>query len=108
MSENTLLLNEGIPRAYRGKKLRLKNILFFPSKSEGIYPQILMEVPAKIDLEGNFSIFFRRSFFPSVCPRYALGMPSFNNSVLTRETFSHRNYSPKEIQKIAYCPTGTK
>ena len=25
-----LLLNEGIPRAYRGKKLRLKNILFFP------------------------------------------------------------------------------
>ena len=31
-----LLLNEGIPRAYRGKKLRLKNILFFPSKSEGI------------------------------------------------------------------------
>ena len=32
----TLLLNEGIPRAYRGKKLRLKNILFFPSKSEGI------------------------------------------------------------------------
>ena len=33
---STLLLNEGIPRAYRGKKLRLKNILFFPSKSEGI------------------------------------------------------------------------
>ena len=32
----TLLLNEGILRAYRGKKLRLKNILFFPSKSEGI------------------------------------------------------------------------
>ena len=32
----TLLLNEGIPRAYRGKKLPLKNILFFPSKSEGI------------------------------------------------------------------------
>ena len=32
----TLLLNEGIPRAYRGKKLRLKNILFFPSKYEGI------------------------------------------------------------------------
>ena len=31
-----LLLNEGIPRAYRGKKLRLKNILLFPSKSEGI------------------------------------------------------------------------
>ena len=30
------------------------------------------------DLEGNFSIFFRRSFFP----RYALGMPSFNNSVV--------------------------
>ena len=27
---NTLLLNEGIPRAYRGKKLCLKNILFFP------------------------------------------------------------------------------
>ena len=26
----TLLLNEGIPRAYRGKKLRLKNILLFP------------------------------------------------------------------------------
>ena len=32
----TLLLNEGIPRAYRGKKLCLKNILKFPSKSEGI------------------------------------------------------------------------
>ena len=31
-----LLLNEGIPRAYQGKKLRLNNILFFPSKSEGI------------------------------------------------------------------------
>jgi len=27
--------------------------------------------------EGNNSIFFRRSFFPW----YALGMPSFNNSV---------------------------
>jgi hypothetical protein len=25
-----LLLNEGIPRAYRGKKLRLKNILSLP------------------------------------------------------------------------------
>ena len=34
--QTTLLLNEGIPRAYRGKNLRLKNILFFPSKSEGI------------------------------------------------------------------------
>ena len=34
--ESTLLLNEGIPRAYQGKKLHLKNILFFPSKSEGI------------------------------------------------------------------------
>ena len=33
---HTLLLNEGIPRAYQGKKLHLKNILFFPSKSEGI------------------------------------------------------------------------
>ena len=45
--EHTLLLNEGIPRAYRGKKLCLKNILFFPSKSEGITLRILMEVPAK-------------------------------------------------------------
>ena len=36
LAKNTLLLNEGIPRAYRGKKLCLKNILFFPSKSEGI------------------------------------------------------------------------
>ena len=26
----TLLLNEGIPRALKGKKLRLKNILLFP------------------------------------------------------------------------------
>ena len=25
-----LLLNEGIPRALKGKKLRLKNILLFP------------------------------------------------------------------------------
>ena len=31
----SLLLFEGIPRAYRGKKLRLKNILFFPSKYNG-------------------------------------------------------------------------
>ena len=31
----TLLLNEGIPRAYRGKKLRLKNILLFPSETNG-------------------------------------------------------------------------
>ena len=31
------------------------------------------------DLEGKFSIFFRRSFFPF----NALGMPSFNNSVLS-------------------------
>ena len=28
--KGTLLLNEGIPRAYRGKKLRLKNILLLP------------------------------------------------------------------------------
>ena len=28
-------------------------------------------------MKGNNSIFLRRSFFP----RYALGMPSFNNSV---------------------------
>ena len=28
--ESTLLLNEGIPRALKGKKLRLKNILLFP------------------------------------------------------------------------------
>ena len=27
---DTLLLNEGIPRALKGKKLRLKNILLFP------------------------------------------------------------------------------
>ena len=32
---DTLLLNEGIPRAYRGKKLRLKNILLFPSENNG-------------------------------------------------------------------------
>ena len=29
-SEGTLLLNEGIPRALKGKKLRLKNILLLP------------------------------------------------------------------------------
>ena len=45
----TLLLNEGIPRALKGKKLRLKNILKFPSKSEGI----ITCVPA----EGNALIF---------------------------------------------------
>ena len=28
--KGTLLLNEGIPRALKGKKLRLKNILLFP------------------------------------------------------------------------------
>ena len=32
---------------------------------------------------------------------------SLGIGILTGETFSHRNYSPKEIQKIAYCPTGT-
>ena len=104
-----LLLNESIPRAYRGKKLCLENILKFPSKSEGIRGwspkfettklqfynhfysifvgmleirkwghyllQVLQVIPS--DLEGNFSIFFRRSFVPF----NALGMPSFNNSV---------------------------
>ena len=33
---HTLLLNEGIPRAYRGKKLRLKNILSLPLIFEGM------------------------------------------------------------------------
>ena len=33
---NALLLNEGIPRAYRGKKLRLKNSLLLPLISEEI------------------------------------------------------------------------
>ena len=33
--KQSLLLNEGIPRAYRGKKLRLKNILLFPSENNG-------------------------------------------------------------------------
>ena len=28
--ESTLLLNKGIPRALKGKKLRLKNILLLP------------------------------------------------------------------------------
>ena len=32
----TLLLNEGIPRALRGKKLRLKNSLLLPLISEEI------------------------------------------------------------------------
>ena len=41
------------------------------------FHQNLQVIPS--DLEGKNSIFFRRSFFP----RYALGMPSFNNSVLT-------------------------
>ena len=52
----TLLLNEGIPRALRGKKLRLKNILKFPSKSEGINTlriRYIICVPA----EGNALIF---------------------------------------------------
>ena len=40
------------------------------------YHQNLLQVITS-DLEGKNSIFFRRSFFP----RYALGMPSFNNSV---------------------------
>ena len=45
--QSTLLLNEGIPRALKGKKLRLKNILLLPSESEGIYLQILMESTCK-------------------------------------------------------------
>ena len=49
------------------------------SEYEGIYN--LQVLPSNSilpsDLEGKNSIFFRRSFFP----RYALGMPSFNNSV---------------------------
>ena len=40
------------------------------------FHQNLQVIPS--DLEGKNSIFFRRSFFP----RYALGMPSFNNSVV--------------------------
>ena len=40
------------------------------------FHQNLKVIPS--DLEGKNSIFFRRSFFP----RYALGMPSFNNSVI--------------------------
>ena len=39
---NTLLLNEGIPRALKGKKLRLKNILLFPSEYNGNYLQKVM------------------------------------------------------------------
>ena len=54
----TLLLNEGIPRALKGKKLRLKNPKKLASESEGIFlqkvipsnsecPHILIQVPAK-------------------------------------------------------------
>ena len=43
---------------------------------------LLQVIPS--DLEGNFSIFFRRSFFPF----NALGMPSFNNSVCNVEKYT--------------------
>ena len=43
----TLLLNEGIPRALKGKKLCLKNPKKLASESEGIYLQILMESTCK-------------------------------------------------------------
>ena len=36
MGKHALLLNEGIPRALRGKKLRLKNSLLLPLISEEI------------------------------------------------------------------------
>ena len=63
----------------------------FHHKSEGIlhslfagttiricryYHQNLLQIIPS-DLEGKNSIFFKQSFFP----RYARGMPSFNNSV---------------------------
>jgi hypothetical protein len=38
----TLLLNEGIPRALKGKKLHLKNILLFPSEYNENYLQKVM------------------------------------------------------------------
>ena len=46
---------------------------YFSSEYKGITCRQV--IPS--DLEGNFSIFFRQSFFPW----YVLGMPSFNNSV---------------------------
>ena len=50
---------------------------------------LLQVIPS--DLEGNFSTFFRRSFFPF----NALGMPSFNNSVCyvyLEQSFAKKHY----------------
>ena len=73
----------------------------FHQKSEGVlhslfagtsiricryYHQNLLQVIPS-DLEGKNSIFFRRSFFP----RYALGMPSFNNSVCLMTILEAKN-----------------
>ena len=43
---------------FQGKKLRLKNPLLFPSKSEGIYLQILMESACKKWLLNALIIWF--------------------------------------------------
>ena len=51
---STLLLNEGIPRALKRKKLRLKNILLLPLIFEEMNSFLSFKSEGRIQLEGNF------------------------------------------------------
>ena len=124
----TLLLNEGILRAYRGKKLRLKNILKFPSKSEdqklfikeekllffitnlrAFCIHFLQILPSEFEgntlrFRGKKQYIFQTKFFPSVCPRYALGMPSFNNSVFFSDCILWKYFFCAALDMITTLP----
>ena len=54
MHIRTLLLNEGIPRALKGKKLCLKNILLLPFIFEDMNSFKSFKYEGRIQLEGNF------------------------------------------------------
>ena len=53
-SKCALLLFEGIPRALKGKKLRLKNILLLPLIFEDMNSFQSFKSEGRIQLEGNF------------------------------------------------------
>ena len=52
---------------------------------------------------GKFQYIFQTKFCPSVCPRYALGMPSFNNSVLYSSYWAIKAFGELLILKWSHC-----
>ena len=66
--------------------IKEEKLLFFITNLRAFCIHFLQILPSEsagntLRFRGKKQYIFQTKFFPSVCPRYALGMPSFNNSV---------------------------